>query len=93
MAKLGLDFAFYASGPYAALVQAGRETEEAGYDCLLVHEGQASNDALLCCYMLAAATRRVQIMTNVANLYLRERSCARRQPGRAATPPPRSGIL
>ena len=77
MAKLGLDFAFYASGPYAGLVQAGREAEDAGYDCLLVHEGQASNDALLCCYMLAAATRRVQIMTNVANIYLREPSlCA-----------------
>ncbi len=77
MAKLGLDFAFYASGPYSDLVQVGREAEDAGYDCLLVHEGQASNDAVMCCYMLAAATGRVQIMTNVANIYLREPSlCA-----------------
>src|SRR5271166_6577190 len=77
MAKLGLDFAFYASGPYSGLVQVGREAEDAGYDCLLVHEGQASNDALMCCYMLAAATNRVSIMTNVANIYLREPSlCA-----------------
>lgn len=77
MAKLGLNFPFYASGPYTGMVQLGREAEDAGYDCLLVHEGQASNDALLCCQMLAAATSRVGIMTNVANIYLREPSlCA-----------------
>lgn len=77
MAKLGLDFAFYASGPYADWVALGREAEDAGYDCLLVHEGQASNDVLLNCHMLAGATSRVRIMSNVANIYLREPSlCA-----------------
>jgi len=77
MAQLGLDFAFYASGPYADWVALGREAEDAGYDCLLVHEGQASNDVLLNCHMLAAATSRVRIMSNVANIYLREPSlCA-----------------
>jgi alkanesulfonate monooxygenase SsuD/methylene tetrahydromethanopterin reductase-like flavin-dependent oxidoreductase (luciferase family) len=77
MAKLGLDFAFYATGPYDDWVTLGREAEDAGYDCLLVHEGQASNDVLLNCHMLAAATNRVRIMTNVANIYLREPSlCA-----------------
>lgn len=77
MAKLGLNFPFYASGPYSGMVQLGREAEDAGYDCLLVHEGQASNDALLCCQMLAAATSQVMIMTNVVNIYLREPSlCA-----------------
>ena len=77
MARLGLNFPFYAGGPYADMVRLGREAEDAGYDCLLVHEGQASNDALLNCYMLAAATNRVQIMTNVVNIHLREASlCA-----------------
>ena len=40
MAKLGLDFAFYATGLYADWVALGREAEDAGYDCLLVHEGR-----------------------------------------------------
>ncbi len=74
MAKLGLDFAFYACGPYADWIALGHEAEDAGYDCLLVHEGQASNDVLLNCQMLAAATSRVGIMSNVANIYLREPS-------------------
>lgn len=40
MAKLGLNFPFYASGPYSSMVQLGREAEDAGYDCLLVHEAR-----------------------------------------------------
>ena len=70
MARLGLNLAFFTGDPYADLVQLGREAEEAGYDCLMVPEGVAGNDALLCCYMLAAATSRIHIVPNVANIYL-----------------------
>jgi alkanesulfonate monooxygenase SsuD/methylene tetrahydromethanopterin reductase-like flavin-dependent oxidoreductase (luciferase family) len=77
MAQLGLNFPFYAGGPYTDMVALGREAEDAGYDCLLVHEGQASNDAMLNCHMLAAVTSRVRIMSNVVNIHLREPSlCA-----------------
>jgi alkanesulfonate monooxygenase SsuD/methylene tetrahydromethanopterin reductase-like flavin-dependent oxidoreductase (luciferase family) len=77
MARLGLNLAFFTGDPYADLVQLGREAEEAGYDCLMVPEGPGGNDALLCSYMLAAATGRIHIATNVVNIYLRDPSlCA-----------------
>ena len=77
MASLGVNIGFYTGDPYADLVQLGREAEEAGYDCLMVPEGIAGNDALLCCYMLAVATSRIHIVPNVANIYLRDASlCA-----------------
>jgi alkanesulfonate monooxygenase SsuD/methylene tetrahydromethanopterin reductase-like flavin-dependent oxidoreductase (luciferase family) len=77
MALLALNLAFYTGDPYPDLVHLGRQAEEAGYDCLMVPEGPGGNDALLCCYMLAAATSRARIATNVANIYLRDPSlCA-----------------
>src|SRR5271170_3335798 len=77
MASLGVNIGFYTGDPYADLVQLGREAEEAGYDCLMVPEGIAGNDALLCCYMLAVATSRIHIVPKVANIYLRDPSlCA-----------------
>jgi len=72
MALLALNLAFYSGDPYPDLVHLGRQAEEAGYDCLMVPEGPSGNDALLCCYMLAAATSRARIATNVANIYLRD---------------------
>jgi alkanesulfonate monooxygenase SsuD/methylene tetrahydromethanopterin reductase-like flavin-dependent oxidoreductase (luciferase family) len=77
MAILALNLAFYTGDPYQDLVHLGCQAEEAGYDCLMVPEGIEGNDALLCCYMLATATSRVRIATNVANIYLRDPSlCA-----------------
>jgi alkanesulfonate monooxygenase SsuD/methylene tetrahydromethanopterin reductase-like flavin-dependent oxidoreductase (luciferase family) len=77
MARLALNLAFYTGDPYPDLVHLGQQAEEAGYDCLMVPEGVEGNDALLCCYMLAAATSRVRIATNVVNIYLRDPSlCA-----------------
>ena len=77
MAQLGLNLAFYTGDPYADLLHLGLQAEEAGYDCLMVPEGIAGNDALLCCYMLATATSRIHIVPNVANIYLRDPSlCA-----------------
>lgn len=77
MARLALNLAFYTGDPYQDLVRLGLEAEESGYDFLLVPEGVEGNDALLCCYILAAATSRIRIGTNVANIYLRDPSlCA-----------------
>jgi len=77
MARLALNLAFYNGDPYSDIVHLGRQAEEAGYDWLMVPEGIGGNDALLCCYMLAAATSRARIATNVANIYLRDPSlCA-----------------
>src|SRR5579875_1363159 len=77
MPRLALNLAFYTGDPYPDLINLGRQAEEAGYDCLMVPEGIAGNDAMLCCYMLAAATNRVRIASNVTNIYLRDPSlCA-----------------
>ncbi|HEV3114857.1 MAG TPA: LLM class flavin-dependent oxidoreductase [Candidatus Binataceae bacterium] len=77
MAILALNLAFFTGDPYQDLVHLGCQAEEAGYDCLMVPEGIEGNDALLCCYMLAAATSRVRVASNVANIYLRDPSlCA-----------------
>lgn len=77
MALLALNIAFFTGDPYQDLVHLGSEAEEAGYDCLMVPEGIEGNDAMLCCYMLATATSRIKIATNVANIYLRDSSlCA-----------------
>lgn len=77
MARLALNLAFFTGDPYQDLVHLGCQAEQAGYDCLMVPEGIEGNDALLCCYMLAAATSRVRIASNVANIYLRDPSlCA-----------------
>jgi alkanesulfonate monooxygenase SsuD/methylene tetrahydromethanopterin reductase-like flavin-dependent oxidoreductase (luciferase family) len=77
MAKLALNIAFYMGDAYADLLRLGRDAEDAGYDCLMVPEGMAGNDVLLCCYMLATATSRIRLAPNVANIYLRDPSlCA-----------------
>src|SRR5579883_2879481 len=77
MARLALNLAFYTGDPYPDLVHLGQRAEESGFDWLMVPEGIEANDAMLCCYILATATSRVRIATNVANIYLREPSlCA-----------------
>jgi alkanesulfonate monooxygenase SsuD/methylene tetrahydromethanopterin reductase-like flavin-dependent oxidoreductase (luciferase family) len=61
--------------PHAEFIQLARETEDAGYSGVFIPE--ANNDALLCSYAVAGATRRVQIATWIVNIYLREPSlCA-----------------
>lgn len=77
MPRLALNLAFYTGDPPSDLVHLGQQAEEAGYDCLMVPEANAGNDAMLCSHMLASATSRVRIATNVANIYLRDPSlCA-----------------
>jgi 5,10-methylenetetrahydromethanopterin reductase len=61
--------------PYTDFIQLARETEDAGYSGVFIPE--ANNDALLCSYAVANATRRVTIATWIVNIYLREPSlCA-----------------
>ena len=54
----------------ADLIQLARELEEGGFEGIDVPE--ATNDALLDCYGIAAATKRVNIGTWIVNIYLRD---------------------
>jgi alkanesulfonate monooxygenase SsuD/methylene tetrahydromethanopterin reductase-like flavin-dependent oxidoreductase (luciferase family) len=61
--------------PHADFIQLARDTEDAGYSGVFIPE--ANNDALLCSYAAATATRRINIATWIVNIYLREPSlCA-----------------
>lgn len=53
-----------------AFVQLARETEDAGFAGVFVPE--AMNDALMCCFAAANATRRISIATWIVNIYLRD---------------------
>jgi len=54
----------------AAFVQLARETEDAGFGGVYIPE--AVNDALMCSYAVANATKRVTIGTWIVNIYLRD---------------------
>ena len=54
----------------AELIQLAREVEDAGFEGIYVPE--ATNDALIDCYGIAAATKRVNIGTWIVNIYLRD---------------------
>ena len=56
--------------PYSGFVQLARETEDAGYAGVFIPE--ALNDALMCSFAVANATKRVNIATWIVNIYLRE---------------------
>ena len=70
MARLGLTLSPMSGIPYAEFVQLAREAEDAGFAGVFIPE--ANNDALICSYAVAQATRRVQIGTWIVNIYLRE---------------------
>src|SRR5271156_1651679 len=55
---------------HAALLQLAREAEDAGVSGVYVPE--ATNDALLDCYGIATATKRITIGTWIVNIYLRD---------------------
>jgi alkanesulfonate monooxygenase SsuD/methylene tetrahydromethanopterin reductase-like flavin-dependent oxidoreductase (luciferase family) len=52
------------------LIQLARELEDGGFEGIYVPE--ATNDALLDCYGIAAATKRVNLGTWIVNIYLRD---------------------
>jgi len=55
---------------YSGFVQLARETEDAGFGGVYIPE--AVNDALMCSFAVANATRRINIATWIVNIYLRE---------------------
>ncbi|HTT76760.1 MAG TPA: LLM class flavin-dependent oxidoreductase [Candidatus Binataceae bacterium] len=55
---------------HSELVQLAREAEDAGMSGVYVPE--ATNDALLDCYGIASATKRITIGTWIVNIYLRD---------------------
>jgi alkanesulfonate monooxygenase SsuD/methylene tetrahydromethanopterin reductase-like flavin-dependent oxidoreductase (luciferase family) len=57
-------------GGYAGFVELARETEDAGYCGVFIPE--ATNDALMCSFAVANATKRINIATWIVNIYLRE---------------------
>ncbi len=55
---------------YSGFVQLARETEDAGFGGVFIPE--AVNDALMCSFAAANATKRITIATWIVNIYLRE---------------------
>jgi alkanesulfonate monooxygenase SsuD/methylene tetrahydromethanopterin reductase-like flavin-dependent oxidoreductase (luciferase family) len=55
---------------FAGFVQLARETEDAGFSGVFIPE--AVNDALMCSFAVANATKRVTIGTWIVNIYLRD---------------------
>jgi alkanesulfonate monooxygenase SsuD/methylene tetrahydromethanopterin reductase-like flavin-dependent oxidoreductase (luciferase family) len=70
MAACGISLSPFSGIPYQDFAQLAREAEEAGFSGVFVPE--ANNDALMCCHVIAAATRRVTIATWIVNIYLRQ---------------------
>jgi alkanesulfonate monooxygenase SsuD/methylene tetrahydromethanopterin reductase-like flavin-dependent oxidoreductase (luciferase family) len=70
MAGCGFSLSTMGGISYDELVQLARETEDAGFSGVFIPE--AVNDALMCSYAIAKATKRVQIGTWIVNIYLRE---------------------
>jgi alkanesulfonate monooxygenase SsuD/methylene tetrahydromethanopterin reductase-like flavin-dependent oxidoreductase (luciferase family) len=70
MAACGFSLSTISGISYDEFVQLARETEDAGFSGVFIPE--AVNDALMCSYAVAKATRRVQIGTWIVNIYLRD---------------------
>ena len=56
--------------PHPEFLQLAREVEDAGFSGVFIPE--ANNDALMCSYAVARATKRIAIGTWIVNIYLRE---------------------
>src|SRR5216683_2991118 len=70
MASLGITVAPSSGIPYQDFVQLTREVEDTGFGGVFVSE--STNDALMCCYAVAKATKRIQIGTWIVNIFLRD---------------------
>lgn len=66
---LGLVLSTATEAPPRELAEIGRLAEDRGFAAVLVNEGRG--DALACAQAIAAATRRIQVGTNIANIYYR----------------------
>ena len=68
-APLGLVLSTATTAPPRQLAEIGRLAEERGFAAVLVNEGRG--DALACAQAIAAVTARIQVGTNIANIYYR----------------------
>ncbi|MBK8132705.1 MAG: LLM class flavin-dependent oxidoreductase [Gammaproteobacteria bacterium] len=66
---LGLVLSTATEAPPRELAAIGQLAEEHGFAAVLVNEGRG--DALACAQAIAAVTQRIQVGTNIANIYYR----------------------
>jgi alkanesulfonate monooxygenase SsuD/methylene tetrahydromethanopterin reductase-like flavin-dependent oxidoreductase (luciferase family) len=69
MDAIGLSLSTFTRMPYPDLAQLAREAEDDGFSGVFVPE--VNNDAMMCCYSIARATRRITVGTRIINVYLR----------------------
>jgi len=69
MPRLGVVLSTATDAPLKEFVQLGQLAEEKGFDAILVNEGRG--DALACAEAIALGTSRIQVGTNIANIYFR----------------------
>src|SRR5580693_4752483 len=70
MARCGFSLSAMSGIPHSEFIQLAREVEDAGFSGVFIPE--ANNDALMCSYAVAKATKHIQIGTWIVNVYLRE---------------------
>ena len=70
MAQCGFSLSPISGIPHPEFLQLAREVEGAGFSGVFIPE--ANNDALMCSYAVAGATKRVAIGSWIVNIYLRE---------------------
>jgi alkanesulfonate monooxygenase SsuD/methylene tetrahydromethanopterin reductase-like flavin-dependent oxidoreductase (luciferase family) len=58
-----------APGPYTILGELAREAEDAGFAGACMPE--LTNDGLMCCYLMATATKKIRLITWIVNVYFR----------------------
>src|SRR5713101_8596698 len=69
MPRLGVVLSTATEASPKEFIQLGQLAEEKGFDAVLVNEGRG--DALACAEAIALNTSRIQIGTNIANIYFR----------------------
>ena len=69
MDRLGVVLSTATEAPPKEFVELGKLAEDKGYAAILVNEGRG--DALACTEAIALGTSRIQVGTNIANIYFR----------------------
>ncbi|MGE0683517.1 MAG: LLM class flavin-dependent oxidoreductase [Candidatus Binatia bacterium] len=69
MKRLGVVLSTATEGPPKEFIELGQLAEEQGFTAILVNEGRG--DALACAEAIALNTSRIQVGTNIANIYFR----------------------
>jgi len=69
MSRLGVVLSTATEAPTKEFIQFGQLAEEKGFAAILVNEGRG--DALACAEAIALRTSRIQVGTNIANIYFR----------------------